>query len=857
MANGDGGSPPMTPEQLDALITRMAVLNDAMADQKITADEVRVIQEDRLEALKEELKENGVKLESQTAQLELHKEAMRLQREDIQNAQKQLELQLKNGEISQRKFDLEEQELKLQQKQVESLEQELGIEAQLTDEQKKQAKGQEALNKKKELFKEYATAAFEALQKQVTSAIALGRAMNDMQVDLVKAGGGAEFLKNTFMEMGDDGTFEMQKEAVIGLNDSMSNFSDLNDAQRVKLAEQQVLFERLGVSADQTGKIMEHAMMAMGESMEGAMGVQLELAGAARELGIPASKIMDGFASAMPDLAKFGKGATQEFIRLQKIAKKTGVSVDKLMGAMGKFDTIDGAAEAAGNLNAVLGLNVNAMDLMNMSESERIMHLREQLQLSGKSFDSMNRMERLAAAEAMGVEVDALAKLMRKQEEKIDLDKSVAMGQDELRETSQNLKTEQEIQQEIQEAAIGNSKAVAAAFGDMARFVDEVVIGLSFAGPLISGVLGVALTGAIGKLKEKFVDFFVGMAEASNKSADEVEEAGPKIKSFMSDTAEGVKELGQAATSNAKGILAFGAAFLMMGAGVAVAALGVAELVKSFSGFNAGEILAIAVALGVFGATMVGLGYMLVLAAPALAGAAIPLLAFGAAMLMMGGAVALAAIGLSMATPQLLALVTGLAPYAPAMIQMGIALPLMGLGFGAMAVGVGALGLALKLISTEDLVAISEMAKGFSDFAQNITSEFTAAMSAIGDFVDAVDDIGKSDVEVFARLRQEITPLLSAPVTPGIAREMQGLSRAAIDYAKANSRLKMDADDDAFVALLKALKGAMGTAGGGTGSAAGGGGGGGNTIILQLNGREFARAVGAAIDSRHDLRLQG
>ena len=58
-----------------------------------------------------------------------------------------------------------------------------------------------------------------------------------------------------------------------------------------------------------------------------------------------------------------------------------------------------------------------------------------------------------------------------------------------------------------------------------------------------------------------------------------------------------------------------------MGAGVAVAALELRNWLSLFSGFNAGEIQLIAVALGVFGATMVGLGYMLVLAAPALAGA--------------------------------------------------------------------------------------------------------------------------------------------------------------------------------------------------------------------------------------------
>tara|TARA_B100000214_G_scaffold375584_1_gene362954 strand:+ start:10338 stop:12899 length:2562 start_codon:yes stop_codon:yes gene_type:complete len=853
MANGDG---PMTPEQLEALITRMAVLNDAMADQKVTAEEVLVIQDDRLEALKEELKQNGLALESKTAQLELQKEAFKLQREDIQTRQKQLDIQFKAGDLTQRAYELQKQELDLAEKSVSAAEKELGIEKQLTAEQQKQAKADAKAAKVQELKAKFAGVIFDALAAQAKAAVDIGRSFGDMKVELQAAAGGATFLQDTFMSMNKEGTFEMQKEAVVGLNASMKNFSLLTASQRKDLAEQQVLFGRLGVTADQTGKIMQGAMTTFGMSMEEAKGVQLELAGAARDLGIPTGEMMDSFASAMPNLAKFGKGATKEFKRLQVIAKKTGLSFDTMMNAMGQFDTIDGAAEAAANLNSVLGLNVNAMDMLNMSESERIMHLRDQLKLSGKSFDNMNKLERKAAAEAMGIEVDQLGALMNSTGEKIDLDKEMVMTQGELTKTSQQLVTSQEREQKKQEAIVGSSKELANTISNMVAGFDNFIISLGIFGSVFTAVLGTVFTMGVEKARKAFVDMVSGAGEAMEEGAESAEEAGPKVKSFMTETAEGVKDLGEAATSNAKGILAFGAAFLMMGAGVAVAALGVAELVKSFSGFNATEILAIAVALGVFGATMVGLGYMLVLAAPALAGAAVPLLAFGAAMLMMGGAVALAAIGLSMATPQLLALVTGLAPYAPAMIQMGIALPLMGLGFGAMAVGVGALGLALKLISTEDLVAISEMAKGFSDFAQNITSEFTAAMSAIGDFVDAVDDIGKSDVEVFARLRQEITPLLSAPVTPGVAREMQGLSRAAIDYAKANSRLKMDADDDAFVALLKALKGAVGTVGGG-GSASGGGGGGGNTIILQLNGREFARAVGAAIDSRHDLRLQG
>ena len=102
----------------------------------------------------------------------------------------------------------------------------------------------------------------------------------------------------------------------------MKNFSLLTASQRKDLAEQQVLLGRLGVTADQTGKIMDHAMKTYGMSMEEAKGVQLELAGAARDLGIPTGEMMESFASAMPDLAKFGKAGKKEFLRLQVIAKR-------------------------------------------------------------------------------------------------------------------------------------------------------------------------------------------------------------------------------------------------------------------------------------------------------------------------------------------------------------------------------------------------------------------------------------------------------------------------------------------------------------------------------------------------------
>jgi hypothetical protein len=177
-----------------------------------------------------------------------------------------------------------------------------------------------------------------------------------------------------------------------------------------------------------------------------------------------------------------------------------------------------------------------------------------------------------------------------------------------------------------------------------------------------------------------------------------------------------LKSLLNAVKGNIPALLALGATFIMIGIGVFIAAYGVAELVRSFAGFSAGEILAISVALLVFGATMVGLLYMLVLALPLLAGAGTGLLYFGGAVILVAiGVLILAAAFMLFANALLL-----LVPHAESLIVLAAGLLLLALagmmmlpggimaaiGLGAMAVGLGLLAVALAFISTDDLVAL-------------------------------------------------------------------------------------------------------------------------------------------------------
>ena len=77
--------------------------------------------------------------------------------------------------------------------------------------------------------------------------------------------------------------------------------------------------------------------------------------------------------------------------------------MNTLLGIAGQFDTIEGAAGATSRLNAILGTSLNTMEMLNATEEDRITMLKEAVNASGKSFDEMDRFEKQAIASAAGI----------------------------------------------------------------------------------------------------------------------------------------------------------------------------------------------------------------------------------------------------------------------------------------------------------------------------------------------------------------------------------------------------------------------------------------------------------------------
>jgi hypothetical protein len=161
------------------------------------------------------------------------------------------------------------------------------------------------------------------------------------------------------------------------------------------------------------------------------------------------------------------------------------------------------------------------------------------------------------------------------------------------------------------------------------------------------------------------------------------------------------------AAASAGPIIALGFAFLLMGGGIALAALGMAELVKSFKGLNGKELIAAGIGLGIFSLAIYGLisaAAAATVAYPVLLGLAAVLGALGLAALLMGIGINIAARGMTffmeaaMIIPpdKMMELATAVGMLGGAMTTLAGGLLLASVGFVAIA---GALFVALPMIA--------------------------------------------------------------------------------------------------------------------------------------------------------------
>lgn len=252
--------------------------------------------------------------------------------------------------------------------------------------------------------------AFGGLELSISSIISFALEIDNARAAMSKATGGAEGLGSAMAASREHTQglairFEELSQHTTTAYQNIALFSEASVKSQGAMLGATAALTKLGVGAEVTAKNINTMTKGLGMSVEEAAKLNMDIAKVSKSLGsfMTPGKMAQEFSNAAPKLAAYGKDMKQEFFKLASQAKATGMEMSGLLGVAGKFDTFEDAASTTAQLNALMGTQLNSVDLLTASEGERIEMLKESVAASGKSWETMDRFERKALAGALGM----------------------------------------------------------------------------------------------------------------------------------------------------------------------------------------------------------------------------------------------------------------------------------------------------------------------------------------------------------------------------------------------------------------------------------------------------------------------
>lgn len=198
-------------------------------------------------------------------------------------------------------------------------------------------------------------------------------------------------------------TAEAAGKAYQSLYEGFTGFMQLNKEGQKDLGATVAQLERIGIDGATSAKTLTLFNRNMGLSLKESQKLTKQLAMMGTEMGISSSKMVKGFVDASKTLAVYGKDSVKVFADLAAMAKQASVETSALLSIAEKFDTFSGAADTVGKLNSILGTNLSATEMLTMKENERIETLIRSVQAQGIAFKDLDKYSQRAVAAAAGI----------------------------------------------------------------------------------------------------------------------------------------------------------------------------------------------------------------------------------------------------------------------------------------------------------------------------------------------------------------------------------------------------------------------------------------------------------------------
>jgi len=192
-------------------------------------------------------------------------------------------------------------------------------------------------------------------------------------------------------------------------------FGNINNITTMMAVDMQILNKQYGISATASAKILKLQTATSGMSNRQLLSQQKQVAQMARLEGVSPAAVFESMAANSEDFAKFTKDSGKNLMKMAIQAKKVGLEMSTITGAMESSLDLESSINAQFEASVLLGRQLNLDKFRQLSLSGDALGAQQEIvRLVGSENDwnSMNLVQRKALAAAMGMQVSEIAKVV-------------------------------------------------------------------------------------------------------------------------------------------------------------------------------------------------------------------------------------------------------------------------------------------------------------------------------------------------------------------------------------------------------------------------------------------------------------
>lgn len=191
----------------------------------------------------------------------------------------------------------------------------------------------------------------------------------------------------------------------------MNSFNLMSMQSRLEMVKLVSLYEKFGASTFELAEALGSLVDTFGVTETGAASFLQEMRGLHNNIGGLFRQIIDDYEDSLNRLARHGmQQSLKAFKELSVMAKSLKMDYKQLFEVVDQFDSYDSASEAVSRFNAIAGgPYLNTISLMRQSEDERAKSLISAIQQSKINYELLSAQEKQAMAASIGIKDMSIA----------------------------------------------------------------------------------------------------------------------------------------------------------------------------------------------------------------------------------------------------------------------------------------------------------------------------------------------------------------------------------------------------------------------------------------------------------------